>query len=73
MHEREDIVNALIRIFTGNVNFIYIGDCWVKFKYDDRIFRVKYNSLLTEECIDKFTLQSNDYTEILQEKLKEEL
>lgn len=73
MHEREDVVNALIKIYEGKLKFIYIGDCWVKFKYDDRIFRVKYVNLFTEECIDKFTLQSNDYTEILQEKLKEEL
>mgnify|MGYP001777710479 CR=1 FL=1 len=73
MYEREDVVNALIKIYEGKVKFIYIGDCWVKFKYDDRMFRVKYNTLLTEECIDKFILQSDDYTEILQEKLKEEL
>lgn len=73
MYDKESIVNALIKIYEGKVKFIYIGDSWVKFEYDDRIYRTKCGSLLTEECIGKYNLKSNDYTEILQEKLKEEL
>lgn len=73
MRSKENIVNALIKIFKGHIEFTFIGDIWCKFQYNDKVFRVMYLSLLVEECIDKYTLQSNNTTSRLEKHLKEEV
>lgn len=73
MHKKEYIVNALIKIFKGNIEFTFIGDIWCKFQSKGKEFRVMYLSLLVEECVDKYTLQSNDNANRLEKYLKEVL
>lgn len=73
MRSKENIVNALIKIFKGDIEFTFIGDIWCKFQSKGKEFRVMYLSLLVEECVDKYTLQSNDTTNRLEKRLKEEL
>lgn len=73
MRSKENIVNVLIKIFKGNIEFTFIGDIWCKFQCKGKEFRVMYLSLLVEECVDKYTLQSNDVTNRLEKYLKKEL
>lgn len=73
MYSKEKVVNALIKIFKGNIEFIFIGDIWCKFKYSEAIFKVRYEFAFVEQCIDKYTLRSTEFTNLLEKKLKEEL
>lgn len=70
--QKERIVNTLIKIFKGDIEFTEIC-AWIKFRHGDRKFFVDCESLLAEEYDGEHIVGSNEYTNVLTNKLRKEL
>lgn len=70
--QKERVVNALIKIFKGDIEFSLISDYGIRFKHRNREFKVR-DLFIVEEVVDKCFLTSNKYTSILTKTLTKEL
>lgn len=68
--KKEEIINALIKIFKAGIIFEYIGDFYCKFKYIGLLFKVNYEHISVERYVDQYTLGSSEFTSHIENQLK---
>lgn len=68
--KKEEIINALIKIFKAGISFEYIGDFYCKFKYIGLLFKVNYEHISVERYVDQYTLGSSEFTSHIENQLK---
>lgn len=68
--KKEEIINALIKIFKAGISFEYIGDFYCKFRYIGLLFKVNYEHISVERYVDQYTLGSSEFTSHIEKSIK---